>query len=90
MQDRRKLVRRRTLRGGRLAYDDGAQTAECLIRDLSETGARVRVADIRRFPSELVLSFDGRPGSRSCFVKWRRGDALGLVFTDAGKALPAV
>lgn len=87
MQDRRKFVRHRTLKSGRLAYDEGSRTTECLIRDLSEGGARIQVADIRRIPSELVLSFGDGSRSRSCFVRWRRGDALGIEFTDAGKGL---
>jgi len=87
MQDRRKFVRRRTLKGGRLAYDNGSQTTDCLIRDLSEGGAKIQVADVHRIPSELVLSFGDGRGSRPCFVRWRRGDALGIEFTDVKKGL---
>jgi PilZ domain len=89
-RDRRKFVRRLTLKGGRLAYDCGSQTTDCLIRDLSEGGARIQVADVHCIPSELLLSFDDGRGSRSCFVRWRRGNALGIEFTDAKKGLASL
>jgi len=83
MENRRHFVRHRTLKGGRLVYDEAAQSAECSIRDLSEQGARVEVTDNQRVPSEVVLCFDdGRP-FRQCFVRWRRGGVLGMQFTDA-------
>ena len=56
MENRRHHVRRRTLKGGHLTYDDNAHSAECLIRDLSEIGARVQVADVRSIPSDLTLT----------------------------------
>lgn len=76
----RQHVRRRTLKGGRLNYRDGPAAVECVIRNLSERGARLHVADIRSIPSEFVLTFDADGTSRSCFVKWRRGDSLGVEF----------
>jgi hypothetical protein len=83
MENRRHFVRHRTLKGGHLVYDEAAQSADCLIRDLSDQGARIEVADNRWVPSEVVLYFDdGRPSHR-CFVRWRRGSVLGIQFTDA-------
>jgi hypothetical protein len=82
MENRRYHVRRRTLKGGRLTYDDNTRSAECLIRDLSDIGARVQVADVRSIPSDLTLSFDDGKASRRGFVKWRRGAMLGIAFTD--------
>ena len=87
MQNRRQFARHRTLKGGLLTYDENSQRTECLIRDLSEGGARLQVLDRRHVPSELTLSFDDGRASRPCFVKWRRGDVLGIEFTD-GKRFP--
>ena len=76
-------VRRRTLKGGRLSFDDGLGNTECVIRNLSPGGARIQVANIRSVPSEFVLTFDADGSSRPCFVRWRRGDSLGVEFIAA-------
>ncbi len=83
MGNRRHDVRHRTLKGGRLTYDENSRSAECLLRDLSEIGARVQVVDARRIPSDITLSFDDGKAPRPGFVKWRRGTVLGIEFTDA-------
>ena len=86
MQNRRRFVRHRTLKGGAL-FDERSERTECLIRDLSEGGANVEIAAGRHVPSELILSFNDGQGSRHCFVKWRRGNSLGMEFIDAKRSL---
>ena len=80
---RRRDLRQRTLKGARLSYDDGVRERRCVVRDLSDRGARIEVADIRTIPSEFVLTFDTDGVARTCFVKWRRGDSLGVEFIAA-------
>jgi hypothetical protein len=86
MQNRRRFVRHRTLKGGCL-YDEKSARTECLIPDLSDGGARVEVPEGRHVPSELLLAFDDGRASRHCFVKWRRGNSLGMEFIDANRSL---
>ena len=83
LTNRRGLVRHRVLKGGLLAYDHGAHTVKCLVRDLSERGARVQVANAEDLPSELVLSFDEGGAPRLGLVRWRQSNAIGIEFTDA-------
>lgn len=83
MKNRRRLVRRRVVKGGQLSYDKGAHTVECLIRDLSESGGRIQVANPSDVPAELVLHFDDGEAPRPCLVRWRGSNALGIEFTDA-------
>ena len=58
MKNRRRLVRHRILKRGQLAYDQGAHTEECLVRDISLGGARIQVANAQNIPAELVLSLE--------------------------------
>jgi len=81
MLNRRQFIRHRTLKGGHLSYDENTCTVECLIRNLSECGAGLRVADSGVLPSELILSFDDGRAARPGFVRWRRGNILGIEFT---------
>jgi two-component system chemotaxis response regulator CheY len=82
MTNRRRLVRHRMVKHGQIAYGEGAHTVDCLIRDLSEGGARIQVANAQDLPSELVLSFDDGGAPRPCMVRWRQSKALGIEFID--------
>jgi two-component system chemotaxis response regulator CheY len=87
LNNRRRHVRHRVVKGGQLVYAHGASTVECLVRDLSESGARIQVANAQDIPAEIVLSFDDGRGSRPCVVKWRRNNELGVEFGDASGGL---
>ena len=80
MEERRKSVRRRKLKGGWIRLGRGSPMVACLIRDLSESGAQLRLSSADMVPSEFVLAFeDGRP-ARECFEKWTSPTALGVQF----------
>jgi hypothetical protein len=80
MEERRRSVRHRTLKGGRILFDGGSSSRDCVIRDISDGGAKLCFPSVVGIPSELLLAFDdGRP-SRECFSKWRRPTAMGVEF----------
>jgi hypothetical protein len=80
MEERRKSVRHRTLKGGRICFNDGSTSMDCVIRDISEGGAKLCFPNVVGIPSEFILAFDdGRP-SRQCFSKWRKLTAMGVQF----------
>ena len=83
MQNRRRLVRRRVVRGGQLAFDNGARIVECLIRDISRVVHGFKCPTPRAFSTELVLHFDDGGAPRPCLVRWRQINTLGVEFTDA-------
>jgi len=66
---------------GRLFYGPGlVMWADCVIRNLSASGAKVDVAAVFALPSRLVLA-DLRNGvAFDVVMKWRRGDVAGLQF----------
>ena len=85
MGERRKSIRRRTLKGGRICFNAGSSSIDCLIRDISEGGAKLCLPSVDDVPSEFVLAFDdGRP-ERKCFEKWRSATALGVKFLLSSK-----
>jgi hypothetical protein len=79
--ERRSAVRTRTLLQGKVVVGDALYSAECIIVDLSSTGARVRVARDFRLGPPLSLLFvtDGRLVDVA--VAWRRGEEAGFAFT---------
>ena len=77
---KRRNTRRRILKRAIIAYSGRHLTAECAVRDLSDDGARLLIADHRQIPDsfELLIELDGFEAD--CEVVWRRADSLGVRF----------
>ena len=54
---------------------------DCVIRDRSETGARLRVLDADKVPAEFELLDKQTGETRPAHVRWRRGNEVGVSFT---------
>jgi hypothetical protein len=81
MNDNRIAPRQRTLKGARIVTNDGFSTFDVLVRNLSETGARLKVSSIVGIPDAFELRFDdGR--HFKCRAVWRRTDEIGVSFSD--------
>jgi len=78
---RRASNRQRTLIGAKVVFNDLMSTYDCVIRDLSESGARVKLNAAVQVPPAFMLRFsDGR--IRQCKVKRRMALELGVEFID--------
>jgi hypothetical protein len=84
-REQRGSARHRVLLSGKIVYDAGAITLDCMIRDLSASGAKVRLAGAVALPAELYLidlksgvAYEGR-------VAWRRLPEIGLHFHASHK-----
>jgi hypothetical protein len=80
MAEERKEPRSRTLKGGKIVIGSSA-VVDCTIRDLSRSGARLKVDGAFALPEEFELRY-GEPDvqRRSCRVVWRRAGDVGVVF----------
>jgi two-component system cell cycle response regulator len=87
-EEKRRAPRRRVLKDGKVITHKNCSVVDCCVRDLSETGARIRCQDQAAIPSEfrLLLPMDGI--MRDARVVWRRGDDLGVQFTAEWKKAP--
>jgi hypothetical protein len=80
--DGRRAERHRTLLGAKLVYGDGAFTLDCVLRDLSATGARVKVPDGLAVPDTVFL-VEMRAGvAYAARVVWKRHPLIGLAFIE--------
>ncbi|MGE6738717.1 PilZ domain-containing protein [Allorhizobium pseudoryzae] len=71
--------RRRMLKGARIVFNNGHSTINVVVRDMSETGARVTIENAHSVPDALVLVLDD--GARfDCEVARRTLTELGLRF----------
>lgn len=81
MQERRTALRRRTLKGARIVVNNGYSTFDCIVRNLSETGALLKLASTLGIPDNFDLVFDD--GRRfACTVMRRSSEELGVAFSD--------
>ena len=79
-EEHRRSARRRVLLGGKLVFGPTDITLDCTIRDLSEKGARVRIASPVPLPDTVWL-IELRNGlAFESHVAWRRVPEFGLEF----------
>lgn len=79
-EEHRGVPRRRTLKGGRIAFHEGQSTITCTIRDLSLLGAKLEVTSSVGIPDRFTLAFDDRSPMRHCVVRRRTATSLGVEF----------
>ncbi|MGV3491107.1 MAG: PilZ domain-containing protein [Devosia sp.] len=77
--EKRLAPRRNTMIEATIVFDGGRTRMRCIIRNLSETGAKLEVAAVTRIPRSFDLLVDKvRP--QSCVVVWRSVKELGVQF----------
>ena len=81
-EEKRIIRRQRVLKGGKIIFADGNSVVDCVIRNLSVAGARLVVPTTVGLPQEFTLldSHSGR--SYIAKVAWRRGETMGVEFSD--------
>ena len=92
MNDQRISIRQRSFLQGRIYFNNGRSSVDCLIRDLSETGARLKFSDAITTPEVLELHIPNKQETHRAQVQWRRGDEIGVAFVrdePTGAALSA-
>lgn len=81
--ERRRAPRRRVLKGAAIWFSGRMSTMDCQVRDLSETGCRLKTEGSIWAPEEFELSLGGGAIVERCRVVWRRGRELGVTFASA-------
>jgi hypothetical protein len=77
--ENRQNQRKRTFIGAKILLNGGASVLDCLVKDLSDGGARLALDGAPSVPREFDLLFsDGR--SFRCTVQWRMITGLGVRF----------
>jgi PilZ domain len=80
-RDVRKSPRKSLSQPGWITFEGGFAARQCVVQDISTTGAKVTIDDPNVLPARLRLAFarDARTG-QTCQVVWRRGKSLGIKF----------
>ncbi len=81
-QEHRINPRHRTLKGGKIAFANDACVVDCVIRNLSLTGASIVVPMTVGIPNSFTL-VDAHGGTRHpAHIVWRKGERVGVRFLD--------
>lgn len=72
--------RQRTLKDGKIITMNDRSVIDCVIRDLSDTGAKIRCGDQIAVPKEFQLFVPQTRLFREARCVWRRGNEIGIRF----------
>lgn len=76
--ERRRAPRHRTLKGARIALNRNS-VLNCIVRNLSETGARLEMPNALGLPQEFAIAISGE-AERRCRIAWQGFGAVGVAF----------
>jgi hypothetical protein len=69
----------RTIKGGSILFGL-APSIECVVRNMSETGALLAVQSPVGIPDDFTLLIKPELRKRDCHVMWRAADRIGVRF----------
>ncbi|NOJ43684.1 PilZ domain-containing protein [Bradyrhizobium australiense] len=78
--DRRSIERARISKGALLSFAGRPGVFACTVYDITNSGAGIRLHDLRIIPLEFALTLDNFSSLRRCRLIWREGDFSGVAF----------
>ena len=80
--DQTREARKRIFKAGIASYQNDSLTANCVVRDINEHGAKLRFEKGAFVPERFALCIPVDGTKRDCEVKWRRNLDMGVVFVS--------
>jgi hypothetical protein len=87
--ERRTLLRKRSFLQGRLYFNNRRSSLDCLVRDISPQGAKLKVSDSVAIPEIVELHIPNKDETYRAKVQWRTGLEIGVTFDD-DLAMPSI
>jgi len=85
MSERRTSSRQKSFLRGRIQFNNRRSSVDCLIRDLSEDGARLIFADTAGVPEVMELYIPQKEQTLRAQVQWRNAGEIGVAFAAAAR-----
>ena len=82
-ENRRAARRNRIFKRARVILGDGYSTVECVVRDVSDNGARITIEDPIAMPGSFSFVFLDKGVVQAAVVRWQRGRNIGIEFPAA-------
>ncbi len=83
MVEKRGKPRRKSLLHGFVYFDDNPCAVECVVREISEAGARLKFDMALAAVDSFELDIPMRGQKLRAEVKWQRDNEIGVVFAEA-------
>jgi PilZ domain len=80
--ENRSARRARTVLKAEVRYNNGLMSAPCLVRDISDTGARLELGGDLALPDRFDLYIEKKQKTYRSIVKRRNGRDIGVAFED--------
>jgi hypothetical protein len=88
MSDKRSASRWPSCLKGKVLADDG-RVIDCLVRDFSESGAKIELPASTKLPNTIDLFFPLRQETFRAHVRWRGDKEIGLTFENPAVTAPS-
>lgn len=79
-EERRASLRRRVLKGGNIFFNKGYGAYDCTLKNLSETGALIKMDDSSGLPGTFEFAVKGDDIKRQATIAWRNKGMAGVKF----------
>jgi hypothetical protein len=87
--ERRRQLRARTLKSARILLNHHQSVIDCVVRNLSPTGACLKVETTFGIPDRFDVMFDIDKSIRPCRLVWHNDKQIGVEFETADKVAAA-
>jgi hypothetical protein len=85
MTERRVAPRQRSFLHGRIIFNNRRSSVDCLIRDISDRGAKLKFSEAVAIPEVIELFIPSKDETYKARVQWRSGDEAGVEFDAADR-----
>jgi hypothetical protein len=82
VKERRASARQKSFLQGRIYYNNRRSSVDCLVRDYSEAGARLKFSETIAVPEAIELYIPNREEIHRARVEWRSGNEMGVSFGE--------
>lgn len=86
-EERRGAQRQRVLKGAKIVYGNYMFVIDCAIRDISASGARLRLPNVSPVPANFHLFLKENQTICAAHLVWRDGRDMGVAFDEAPKSV---
>jgi hypothetical protein len=87
-EDMRSAERIRSFLRAQIIFNNRMSTIDCIIKNISATGARIALNDTFAVPTEFDLYIPQKNRGHHARLVWRDKDSIGVEFMDAQAAAP--
>jgi hypothetical protein len=82
VKERRSLSRQKSFLQGRIYFNNRRSSVDCLVRDFSEVGARLKFSESVSVPEAIELYIPNREEMHRAKVVWRSATETGVTFGE--------